>query len=105
MLIDFTRFVIVPDPDGSPDRVYGATITCIDCNWSGRAELAVHEVQSLHCERCGNTERSYAGIPDKIVGVPGPECGSGKTRVECETSTLGRIDVLRLHCAEYGWQL
>lgn len=105
MLTDFTRFVIVPDQDVPPSPTYRAVITCTECDWSGEAELVANEVQRLRCEGCGNLEKAYLGIPDEFVGVPCPNCHGGSTKLERETSVLGRIEVLRLFCPDCDWEL
>ena len=105
MLTDFTRFVIVPDPDAQPSRDFRATITCMECDWSIETELTIHEVQRLLCGGCGNVEKAYLGIPDEFVGLPCPGCFRGATRLHRETDVLGRIEVLRLSCPECDWEL
>ena len=104
-MMDFTRFVIVPDRDAAPSREFRALVTCTECDWSTETELTVNEVQRLLCGGCGNAERGYLGIPDEFVGVPCPACFRAVTQLERETSVSGRIEVLRVFCPECEWQL
>jgi hypothetical protein len=105
VLTDFTRFVIVPNPAARPSREYRALITCTECDWSGEGKLRTNAVQRLVCDACGNVEKAYLGMPDEFVGVPCPECCRAATRLERVTNALGRIEVLRLYCAECDWEL
>jgi len=105
VLTSFTRFVIVPNPDAKPSREYRAVVTCTECDWSTEIELRTNEVLRLLCGTCGNVEKAYVGIPDEFVGVPCPECCRAVTKLERETSVLGRLEVLRLYCPECDWEL
>ena len=105
MLTDFTRFVIVPNPNAPPSRAFRAVITCTECDWSSETELSVNEVQRLLCGACGNVEKAYLGIPDEFVGIPCPECCRSATQLERKMDIFGRIEVLQLYCPDCGWEL